>query len=360
MIKLLHAADLHLDSPFAALSPAQAAARRAEQRTLVEELVDLCNRQACDLMLLAGDLFDSDNAYAQTVETLVRAFSRCHAAIFIAPGNHDFYAPGCAYETADWPSNVHIFQTQTPSSRVIPELGCQVYGAAFTGRSSPGLLEGFHVEDPGLVNLMVLHGEVDLPASDYNPITQGQIAASGLTYLALGHIHQASGLRRAGTSFYGWPGCAMGRGFDEAGPKGCYVVTLDRGGAQADFVPLAARRYEQLTVAAGDDPLGAILAALPPDTQEHIYRIILTGPADLPDCKALYQSLQSRFFSLTIRDRTTPRRSLWESAGDDTLKGLFLQQLQAAMQADSALEPTAKLAAEITLALMEQREVPEP
>ena len=30
------------------------------------------------------------------------------------------------------------------------------------------------------------------------------------------------------------------------------------------------------------------------------------------------------------------------------------------MQADSALEPTAKLAAEITLALMEQREVPEP
>ena len=109
--------------------------------------------------------------------------------------------------------------------------------------------------------------------------------------------------------------------------------------------PWAARRYEQLTVAAGDDPLGAILAALPPDTQEHIYRIILTGPADLPDCKALYQSLQSRFFSLTIRDRTTPRRSLWESAGDDTLKGLFLQQLQAAMQADSALEPTAKLAA---------------
>ena len=239
MIKLLHAADLHLDSPFAALSPAQAAARRAEQRTLVEELVDLCNRQACDLMLLAGDLFDSDNAYAQTVETLVRAFSRCHAAIFIAPGNHDFYAPGCAYETADWPSNVHIFQTQTPSSRVIPELGCQVYRRGLYRPLLPWPFGGLSCGGSGTCQP---HGPPwggrFAGRSDYNPVAQGQIAASGLTYLALGHIHQASGLRRAGTSFYGWPGCTMGRGFDEAGPKGCYVVTLDRGGAQADFVPL--------------------------------------------------------------------------------------------------------------------------
>ena len=358
MIKLLHAADLHLDSPFAALSPEQAAARRAEQRSLIDELVELCSRQQCDLMLLSGDLFDSDNAYGDTIDALIRAFGRCSAKIFIAPGNHDFFTPGCAYDAAAWPENVHIFKTQALDSVVIPELGCQVYGGAFTGRACPGLLEGFSVQDEGLVNLMVLHGEVDMPTSAYNPISQQQIAGSGLDYLALGHIHQASGLCRAGATAYGWPGCAMGRGFDETGPKGCYLVSLERGDVQLEFSALTSRRYEQLTVAAGDDPLGAITAALPPDTQEHIYRIVLTGQADMPDCKALYQALQDRFFSLTLRDRTTPRRDLWENAQDDTLKGLFLKQLQAAA-AQGSSEDAVRLAAEITLALMEKREVPE-
>ena len=62
MIKFLHAADLHLDAPFAALSPEQAAERRREQRAFLTELAEAANTHDCDLVLLAGDLLDSAGA----------------------------------------------------------------------------------------------------------------------------------------------------------------------------------------------------------------------------------------------------------------------------------------------------------
>ena len=71
-IKFLHAADLHLDSPFAALPPEQAARRRREQRELLGQIVELCNGEQCDLLLLAGDLFDGATVYPDTLEVLQR------------------------------------------------------------------------------------------------------------------------------------------------------------------------------------------------------------------------------------------------------------------------------------------------
>ena len=89
MIKFLHTADLHLDAPFAALSPEQAAARRQEQRELLTELAEAANTHDCDLVLLAGDLFDSAGASDETLLALRRALASIRAPVFISPGNHD-------------------------------------------------------------------------------------------------------------------------------------------------------------------------------------------------------------------------------------------------------------------------------
>ena len=359
MIKILHAADFHLDSAFHGLTPEQASSRRQEQRHLVEELIDLCQSQKCDLILLAGDLFDSDRAYTDTIDLLIRNFSRCPVPIFIAPGNHDFYTPGSPYQTAAWPENVHIFTSPHVQTIALPALDCLVSGAAFTTPRSQSMLENFSADKSAKYHLMVLHGEVDIPASSYNPITKEQIAAANLTYLALGHIHQASGLKKAGKTHYAWPGCSMGRGFDETGPKGVYLITIDDAGPQAQFIPLSGRRYETLQVRVGDDPLSAIMAALPADTQDHIYRIFLTGPSPSLDLNSLYEVLSSRFFSLQLRDQTIPIRDVWAHAGEDNLKGLFLQELSQAIASDPKIRDIATLAAQLTLAIMEHREVPE-
>lgn len=339
MPKILHAADLHLDAPFSGLRPEQAQLRRREQRQLVSQLFALADEQDCELVLLAGDLFDSDNAFPETIEALTEACGKSRAEIVIAPGNHDCCVPGSAYLTADWPENVHIFKENRISYFDFPHLSCRVYGAAFTSMDCPALLDGFHAE-PGRCNLMVLHGDAVNAASSYDPIAKRQIAASGLDYLALGHVHQQSGLLREGATFYAWPGCFMGRGFDELGEKGVYIVTAERGSCRLQFVPLSGRKYEILRVEAGSDPLTSIIASLPEDASQDVYRIILTGECEKPDLAAISAALEHRFFSLTLRDETRPGRDLWAGIGDDTLRGLYLRRLKSLY--DSVEDETAR------------------
>ena len=74
MLKIVHAADLHLDSSFGALGPEKARERRREGRWLVERLAELAKRQEADLLLLSGDLFDGRHVYPETLETMAEAF----------------------------------------------------------------------------------------------------------------------------------------------------------------------------------------------------------------------------------------------------------------------------------------------
>ena len=357
MIKFLHAADLHLDSPFHGLAPAEAAKRRQEQRQMLTEIAELANSQLCDLVLLAGDLFDSDNAYPDTVQALCRALGSINGRVFIAPGNHDCLYAGSPYFSGNFPENVHIFKSESMESVSIPALGCTVYGAGFQSPVAPGLLEGFQVSDPGTRNLMVLHGDAETPQSSYNPIAKTQIETSGLDYLALGHIHLRTEPKKIGKTTYCWPGCPMGRGFDELGEKGVYVGQLSETECNLTFHPLNTRRYEILEVAAGDDPLSAIEAALPTDTQEHIYRIRLTGESDPIDLRTLHAALESRFSTLHLRNETTSRVDIWQEAGEDTLRGQFLALLQAKRQyASEEVMAIIDMAAKLGLDAMEGRE----
>ena len=86
MLRFIHAADFHLDSAFAALTPRQAAARRRESRELPVRLANYVNQNNIDLVLLAGDLFDSAASYRDTAEELSAALGQMEAQVYIAPG----------------------------------------------------------------------------------------------------------------------------------------------------------------------------------------------------------------------------------------------------------------------------------
>lgn len=355
MITFLHAADLHLDAPFSGLPPAQAARRREEQMALVRAMFETANERGCTIALLAGDIFDAADVNPDTLEKFQRACASFRGEIFIAPGNHDCCKPGGVYSIGGWPENTHIFTSREIFCIELPT--CTVYGAGFTQVCEGAMLDGFRAES-GKIRLMVLHGDCLQKDSPYDPITKEQIEASNLTYLALGHIHQASGLLHAGGTSYAWPGCAMGRGFDELGEKGVYFGTVsDSGAVSLEFVPLGGRKYEIMRVEAGDDALSSIEQALPQNTQDDIYRIILTGEAASIDVRALERLLSGRFFGLSVRDETRPRRELWSGAGEDTLRGLFLQTLRTQYDAapDDAARRKIALAAKYGLDAMENR-----
>ena len=330
-LKILHAADLHLDSSFEALGAGKAAIRRKEQRELLTALAELARRERVDLVLLAGDLLDSDRAYAETGEELVRALRAIPVPVFIAPGNHDWVSPRSPYLRLRLPENVHVFTENAITAVELPELSARVYGAGFTEPHSGPLLSGFRAETgDGAYALLCLHGEVGARDSRYNPIREEDLRQSGLDYAALGHIHKASGLLKAGGTWYSWPGCPEGRGFDEAGEKTVSIVTLQDGDCRLDPVSIAGRRYEVLDLdVTGTDPLLAVHTALPDDTVRDIYRIVLHGEVETPpDLRSLYHNLSELFFELQLRDETRPRRDLWEAAGEDSLRGLFLARLK--------------------------------
>lgn len=357
MLKIIHGADFHLDSPFSGLSPDQAAQRRGEQRELLDALARLAAEKQADLVLLSGDLLDGERVYRETAQALARALGAVPCPVFISPGNHDFYSPRSVYATLDWPDNVHIFRSSDLERVDLPQLNCAVYGRAFTeSHQAESPLAGFRAEDEGKINLMCVHGDA-APNSPYGPVAPMDISASGLDYLALGHIHQCSSLQREGNTFWAYPGCPEGRGFDELGEKGVLYLEVEKDTVTAQFIPLGQRRYEILTVdiSEADSPMSAILAALPPDTGRDIYRLILTGEGAAPDLRALEQTLAPRFYGLTLEDRTRLPQDLWQRREEDTLTGLFLQTMYDKCR-ENPDEPLYQLAARFGLAALENGE----
>ncbi len=346
MLRILHAADLHLDSPFASLTPEQAAQRRALQRKLPQVLAELCAKNRCDLLLLAGDVFDSRTVCPETIEALQTAFARCRIPVFIASGNHDPYVPDSPWAICPWPDNVHIF-TGAMEAVTLPDLRCRIWGAAFRGREAHELLQPIPKAADGFTEIGLFHGD-PLHPGDYHYITPQTLAACGLDYLALGHIHKASLPQKTGKTWYGWPGTPMGRGFDETGEKGVFLVELD-GTCKTRFIPMPVPRYEILELSA-DDP------KIPPQYEQTICRIVLTGEADAVD-SSVWDTI---FLAWELRDETTPKSDLWAHCGDGTLRGLTLQTLKAQLDTASTADERRLLvqAARYALAALEGRDAP--
>ena len=333
MVRILHAADFHLDSAFTGLNEQQARQRRQESRDLTRRMVEYANDHGVQLMLLAGDLFDSDSIYGQTAEELAAALAEFRGHVVIAPGNHDCYTAASPYARTLWPDNVLIFTAPEMLSMGLffPQYGCTVYGAAFTAPEMPESAELAGIaEQDGNVAIGILHGEAGVKDSRYRPISLQQIAQSGLDYLALGHVHACSGVQLAGKTAYAYPGCPEGRGFDELGDKGFLAGEVDKGSVKLRFVPFAKRRYEIVTVdVTGREPLEAVCEALPQHTEADIYRVILTGErSGSVDTAAITDELSPRFYALEVRDRTTVCRDIWDGCGEDSLRGLFLQKMR--------------------------------
>lgn len=364
-MRIIHAADFHLDSPFDALSPEQAIARRAEQRQLLDRLAELAQTERAEVVLLSGDLLDGDRVYQDTVEALARALERIRVPVFIAPGNHDYFTSRSPYAVNRWPDNVHIFRSGTPEAVELPELNAVVHGAAFTtDGQGEGLLRGFSVPQDGRVHLMTLHADVDArQGSRYCPLSSGDIAATGLDYLALGHIHTCTGVQYAGGVPWAYSGCPEGRGFDETGVKGVLCGTVERGGkAELRFVPLCGRQYliHELAVTAGDDLDSIAARALACAAPDDLVRFVLTGETGEGgvDLTRLEQRCASSFYSVTFRDRTRIRQDLWARAGEENLTGLFLRAMREKLALAQDEEQTALIqkAARFGLAALENRE----
>ena len=348
-MKVLHSADWHLGAPMTRWGDD---ARQALD-SVPFRIAELARRHHCDLVLLAGDLFD-----APPSREMLRQFrdilEEMAVPVCISPGNHDYVTAASVWQTEVFPANVHIFKKPVVESIVLEDLDCRVYGAGYTGMDCPPLLRHFRAEGRQRYALGVFHGDPQVRNSPYNPITVDQVRDSGLDYLALGHIHQA-GSFRSGATLCAWPGCPMGRGYDECGEKGALLVTLEET-AQCRFLPLALPTFHNLTISVENNPHRALEAILPPAATEDYFRITLTGEWELPSTEALKQHF-AQYCHLELVDRTTPPVDLWSHTGDDTLEGIYFRLLQQRLKDDPQQADRIRLAAKLSRAILDGQEV---
>ena len=350
-LKILHSADWHLDSPFVGFSEQQRQFLREAQLKIPGKVADLCRREDCDMVLLAGDLFDGE-ARRETLDLLKRELENCGVPVLIAPGNHDFCNGTSPWQTESWPENVFVF-TGELESVTIQGLNCRIYGAAFQSMDCPSLLEDFRAQGEEKFCVAVLHGDPLQRNSPYNPITNAQVRDSSLDYLALGHVHKA-GMFRSGETLCAWPGCPMGRGWDETGEKGVCIVTLDEE-AKLQTRSLHLPRFFDLEAEVNGNAAETLEAVLPAVPGDDFYRITLTGSGEV-DLEQLREEF-SDFPNLELRDRTEAPVEVWADADKDSLEGIYFGMLRKALEESPENARRIQLAAEISRKILSGREV---
>ncbi len=320
-LKIIHTADIHFDTPHKNLGDSSKAnIRREDMYASFKKIIGLSKN--ADMLIISGDLFDGNNVSKTTLEFLKEEFSKIpEVRVFICAGNHDYRGDESVYNTFDFGENVYVFDTD--AEKIETDVA-DIYGISFkTANDNRKLLEKISVSNPDKINILVMHG--NLSGTDYNPVSLTDISNSGMDYIALGHIHAYSGVLSSGRTFYAYPGCPEGRGFDELGEKGVIALSLSKGNADATFVPVCERMYLDLKVDI-TDALGydEILERINEVYQgeKHIYRIRLCGEAPFfVDTEVVKSKITG--FMVEVQDETTTKIDLEKLKDEFTLKGLF-------------------------------------
>ena len=347
-MKFLHTADLHLDSAFCGMGAMGAERCRERQRALLSRIFELADTEKCDMILIAGDLFDTVYVTPETKQLCLELFSRFAKPIVIAPGNHDPLVNGGFYKSAALPENVYVFSSGELQYFDFPELDTTVAGYAFTAAAMPKdplADEPITREENGELLLLCAHADLDIPTSRYAPVLLSDITRHGFDYAALGHVHNPSYISDT-VRYSGFP---EGRSFDEEGDGGVYTVTLD--GVSAPEVVrhvLSEVRYirTELSVdgmATADDITAAIEQIILSHTGTGIVhmRLELVGvipPAALPDLAAIEEKEREGLGSLELTDATLciPDADYLEK--DTTLRGEFYRTLRPKLYSDDREE----------------------
>jgi DNA repair exonuclease SbcCD nuclease subunit len=258
----VHAADLHLDSPFKGLTAqAPAVARALQDATFIafDNIVRLCLNEQPDFLVVAGDVYDgaerSVRAQLRFRDGLARLSAR-GVRSFVAFGNHDHL--GGWSPAVTWPEHVHVFgpDIETVIVRREGEPIAAVSGVSYPHQNEQRNLAKLLAAAPlpggvgtDVFRLAVLHANVGgRPGHDnYAPCDVVDLGHGPFAYWALGHVHSREVLCEHPYAAY--PGNPQGRHANELGARGCLLVTVDDDGAiTAEFHALDAVRWASVDV----------------------------------------------------------------------------------------------------------------
>ena len=310
--RIVHIADVHLDTAFRGLDPALGAARRKQLEDAFERALTLARERRADALCIAGDLYESGRASPDRGAYIGRVLGAiAPTRVFISPGNHDPFDAASLYRQGVLPPNVTVFSKRAFSPVELAD-GLTLWGAAheFALDRNP-MLNGLTCEGSG-THLLLFHGSdrdhVPPGKECIAPFVDADVARAGAAHAMVGHYHgQLSG------AHYAYPGSPEPLNAAQDGRHTAALITVDRGALNVEFVDLNRTRYvsEDLDVseiadrAALAGAIHARLGALAKPLGEIFCRVRLVGnaPASLDlDIGQLQRECAARYPGATLED----------------------------------------------------------
>ena len=288
-LRLLHLADVHLDTPFYGKDEQWRSRLRDAVRAAFTRGIDVAIERRAHAVIVAGDLFDNELLTFVTEQFLLKQVGRLREAgvyFFYATGNHDPGRSNYRAHKLAWPDNVHIFSKgqaqEVPIKNASGETVGWITGAGHgTHREEHNLAAGFGRARGELPHIALLHTQVVSARGvenhgRYAPSTLIDLAAGGFDYWALGHIHLRQQVAAEVPAWYA--GNVQGRNPRETGLRGGLWVEVQRGvPVEPEFVPLGQLVWQ--TVDAVCSPEAATLAELLQDLAGQMKAALEQEPA---------------------------------------------------------------------------------
>ena len=352
-MRFLHTADLHLDSAFCACGAKDAQSQREEGRQLLCRVFECAQSEGCEMIVIAGDLFDSKFVSPESAELFCSLVEQCSMPVVLAPGNHDPYFENSFYSKAAERLGEKLLLFTTPELQVldIDRLGVRIYGYAFTSGVLPvsPLADADAPQDNGYLKIFCGHAELDSPLSRYAPIMLSELERFGFAYSALGHVHNC----REHEDVEGrvrYSGFAEGRAFDELGEGGVWIVDVDEEKCICERKILSRKAFYVLDAElSAEDDHGEIESKIRGCVQRSgcggnsYVRLVLSGMADdaelglvLRTSEEIKKSLGLAYLELI--DETMPLLDRDYLERDATLRGELYRTLRPKLMSEDPSE----------------------
>lgn len=332
-MKIIHTADLHLDSNLTTnLSGDKKTTRKNELLLTFKNLVEYANEENVEAIIIAGDFFDKKTVSQKTkkfVFSLINTYS--HIKFFYLCGNHDENLPVLFGEEV--PQNLFIFGEEVTSFKLNNVV---ISGVELSYTNYKSFYDNINLNEND-INIFVLHGQVDGKAKQdsFENINLKQLANKNINYLALGHYHsfQTGVIDKRGT--YCYSGCLEGRGFDETGKKGFVLLEVLNNKLQFNFIPFAQREIVEVFVDITNktshlESEKQIRNATKDILPSSLVRVVLNGEVTINekvDINYLQALFEKDFYFVKFYNNTKLKININDYKNDISLKGEFIRSV---------------------------------
>ena len=350
VLKFLHCGDIHLDTPFAGLTPEKSDERRVGLRQNFMKMMDYVRGAGINYVLISGDLFETECATNSTAELLIREFrASADTKFIIAPGRHDCYENNPIYTSGRLPSNCYVFSSDKIDRFDFEEDMVVIYGWAFLTESiTDSPLYDRTVGDSSKINIVCGYADLDgAVGSDCCPVSTADLKRFGADYYAFGSRHEGGDFVNLGSAMYGYSGAIESTGFDEPGIGGAKLLTVkyNKGEMSMDAKNLTFGEIvfkKEVIDVTGVDTGSEIISRVSRLVSERKYgaetALYLELVGNIDPRFIIPKNLGSDAFGLysfEMNDKTLPLYNTQSFKRDMSVKGELYRQLLSMLESDS-------------------------